>query len=89
MIYDFSQDWEVLSKNFTNINNTYINDKELTKLKLHILVTGYLEESFSRFTKVSTKDNNKVEVEAQELEPVSDFKREKKNKKSPKRAEKH
>lgn len=78
-----------MSKNFTNINNIYIDAEELTKLKLHILGISCLEKSLSRFTKVLTKDNNKFEVDAQELELISDFKREKKKKKSPKRVERH
>lgn len=43
---------------------------------------GYLEKGLSCFTKVSTDGDNEVEVDAKELEPISDFKEEKINKKN-------
>lgn len=72
------QDWELLAKNFTNINDAYINNEELARLELYILNISYLEEGLSYFTEVSIEDNNEDEKDAKELEPVSDSKEEKK-----------
>lgn len=69
-------------KNFDDINDNYIDNKELARLELCILSAGYFQKDLSRFTKVSTKDNNKVEVDTEELESVSNSKEEKKNKKN-------
>lgn len=71
------QNWEVLGKSFINISNVYSNNKELARLKLHILGTGYLKKVSLRFIKISTKNNNEVEADAKNLEPVSNSKDEK------------
>ena len=42
---------------------------------------GYLEESFSYFTKVSIK-YDKVKADVKELKPISNSKKKKKNKKN-------
>lgn len=58
-----------------------MNNKELVRLELHISGVGYLEENFSYFTKLSLEHNNKIEVDAKELKPISHFKEEKQIKK--------
>ena len=69
-------------KNFDDISNNHINDEELAWLEFHILVVGYLKKGLSYFTKISTEDDNKIEVDVKELKRVSDFKKEKKDKKN-------
>lgn len=64
-----------------DISNAYINGEKLASLELKISGAGYLEKSLFCFTKISTEFNNKVEADAKELKPVSNFKEEKKNKK--------
>ncbi len=76
------QDWEVLGKNFDDISDNHIDNKELARLEFHILGVGYLEKGLSRFTKISIKDNNVFGADAKELEPISNFEKEKKNKKN-------
>lgn len=60
--------------NFKNISNVFINDTNLSKIDLYVLVVGYLEEVFC-FIDISTNDN--IEEIAKETED-SDSKEEKK-----------
>ncbi len=68
-----------MGKNCPNISNNYIDNEKLTRLKFHILGTGYLKKGLSYFIEILTEDNNKVEVNFKELEPISDTKEEKEN----------
>lgn len=64
-----------------DISNAHINGEELASLELKISGVGYLEKSLFCFTKISTEFNHKFEADAKELKSVSNFKKEKKNKK--------
>lgn len=68
-----------MAKNFDNLSDNHNDDQQLAWLELHISSTDNLKEKFSRFTEVSTEDNNKFKVDAKELELVSNSKEEKKN----------
>lgn len=45
-----------MAKNFIDISDTLINDANLSRLDLHILGLGYLQEGVSRFMEVITED---------------------------------
>lgn len=70
-----------MSKIFNDISDDHIDDKELARLKLHILAAGYLEESLSCFTEVLTKNDNENKDEVVEEPEVSDSGEEKKQRK--------
>lgn len=53
--HNIFQDQRFLVKNFKNISNTLINDTNLLRLDLYILLPNYLEEGVSCFMKVLTK----------------------------------
>lgn len=74
------QDWEVLAKNFNDISNDQIDDEELVWLEHYILDTGYLEEGLFCFIEISIENDNEIEADTKEQEPISNFKEEKKDK---------
>ncbi len=62
-------------KNFKDINDTPIDDTNLSRLHFHISGPGYLKKRVSRFTEVITEDKGREITEEPE---VFDSKEEKK-----------
>lgn len=66
-----------MAKNFNNISDNLIDDNDLLRLDIHILVPGYLKKERPYFTDITTKNNNEENEDAKEPE-VSNFEEEKK-----------
>lgn len=66
-------------KIFNDISDAHIDNEELARLKVYILVASYLKESLSRFIQVLIKNNNQNEDEVVEKPEVFNSKQEKKN----------
>lgn len=48
-------------KHFKDISNDPINDDDLLRLNLHILILGYIEEGICCFTEIAIKDEDEEE----------------------------
>lgn len=70
------QNWEFLAKNFDNVSNKLIADRDLSRLHIYILVVSYLEEKKPRFIKVMEDDNKKSDQDVKEEPIVADLKKE-------------
>lgn len=70
------QDWEFLAKNFDNVNNKLIADRDLSRLNIYILALGYLEERKPRFIEVTEENNKEVNQDAKEKPMISNSKEE-------------
>ena len=56
-----------MAKNFNDINSNFINNSDLLKLNLQILILDYLEKKTFCFIKVVIKDKNKKNENIKEL----------------------
>lgn len=63
------QDWKFLSKNFDDISDELIANKDLLRLNIHISMPGYLKERRPCFIKI-TEDNNKKPDQNAKKEPI-------------------
>lgn len=58
-MYDTTQDWKYLAKNFNSTSANLIINEVLLRLGIHILAMGYLKKKALYFTKV-TKNNKEI-----------------------------
>lgn len=57
------QDWKFLAKNFDDVNNKLIAEKDLLRLDEHISTLDYLEKERHCFIKVTEKDNEESNMD--------------------------
>ncbi len=65
------QDWEFLAKNFDQVSNELIAEKDLLRLDVHISAPGYLEEEKPCFTKVTEEYKEKSNRDNAEEKPTN------------------
>ena len=63
-MYDITQDWESLAKNFNSITAEVVVNKILLKLVIYISVMRYLNKRAFYFTKI-TKNNKQMDKEVE------------------------
>lgn len=64
-MYDITQDWKYIAKNFNDISMKNIANEALLKLSIHILSTKYLKKEAFCFIKVfqnNGKKNKEIEI---------------------------